>query len=249
VRIWNATSGEEQHVLKGYIDEVYSVDFAEVNSVAIQGDTIVSGSSDKTVRIWDATSGEEQHVLKRHSGTVSSVAIQGDTIVSGSDDKTVRIWNATSGEEQHVLKGHSGTVNSVAIQGDTIVSGSDDKTVRIWNATSGEEQHVLKGHSGWVNSVAIQGDTIVSQSSNETRYWNARTGEALDADEAEASTTPETETLANVGNGTHVKLSGGIAFTTDHAIQDTARQGSVYVIGDNSGLIHILHVQGIEPGT
>ncbi|GBG16075.1 Hypothetical Protein FCC1311_115642, partial [Hondaea fermentalgiana] len=118
-----------------------------------------------------------------------------------------------------------------------------------WNATSGEEQHVLNGHSWKVNSVAIQGDTIVSQSPFETLYWNARTGEALDADEAEASTTPGTNTLVNVENGTHVKLSEGIGFTTDHAISDTARQGSVYVIGDESGKVHILHVQGIEPGT
>ncbi|GBG35284.1 WD repeat-containing protein 5, partial [Hondaea fermentalgiana] len=118
-----------------------------------------------------------------------------------------------------------------------------------WNATSGEEQHVLKGHSGHVYSVAIQGDTIVSESPNETRYWNVRTGEVLDAGEAEALTTPGTNTLVNVENGTHVKLSEGIGFTTDHAISDTARQGSVYVIGDVSGRVHILHVQGIESGT
>ncbi|GBG16066.1 WD repeat-containing protein pop1, partial [Hondaea fermentalgiana] len=154
---------------------------------------------------------------------------------------------ATSGEEQHVLKGHSGSVYSVAIQGDTIVSGSDDNTVRIWNATSGEEQHVLE-HFDYVWRVAIQGDTIVSWSSNETRYWNARTGEALDADEAKASTTPGSSRLVNVENGTHVKLSEGIGFTTDHRITRTARQGSVYVIGDESGMVQILHVQGIEPG-
>ncbi|GBG35282.1 WD repeat-containing protein pop1, partial [Hondaea fermentalgiana] len=68
------------HVLKGHS--------ASVNSVAIQGDIIVSGSWDNTVRIWNATSGEEQHVLKGHSGGVNSVAIQGDTIVSGSWDNT-----------------------------------------------------------------------------------------------------------------------------------------------------------------
>ncbi|GBG35085.1 WD repeat-containing protein pop2, partial [Hondaea fermentalgiana] len=114
------------HMLKGHSDTV--------RSVAIQGDTIVSGSDDNTVRIWNATSGEEQHVLNGHSDCVRSVAIQGDTIVSGSNDGTVRIWNATSGEEQRVLEGHSGTVLSVAIQDDTIVSGSNDNTVRIWNA-------------------------------------------------------------------------------------------------------------------
>ncbi|GBG35288.1 WD repeat-containing protein pop2 [Hondaea fermentalgiana] len=194
-------------------------------------------------------SGEEQHVLKGHSRSVRSVAIQGDTIVSGSRDKTVRIWNATSGEEQLMLKGHSRTVTSVAIQGDNIVSGSDDKTVRVWNATSGEEQHVLKGHFGRVHSVVIQGDIIVSRSPGDTRYWNARTGEALVADEAEASITPGTKTLVNVENGTHVKRSGGIGFTMDHAASATARQGSVYVVGDLCGMVHILHVQEIEPET
>ncbi|GBG31905.1 WD repeat-containing protein 5 [Hondaea fermentalgiana] len=174
---------------------------------------------------------------------------EGNTIVSGSDDNTVRIWNATSGEEQHVLKGHSLWVNSVAIQGDTIVSGSDDNTVRIWNATSGEEQHVLKWHFDAVTSVAIQGDTVVSQSRNKTLYWNARTDEAFDADEAKASTTLGTNTLVNVENGTHVKFSEGIGFTTDYHITRSARQGSVYVIGDDSGMVHVLHVQEIEPGT
>ncbi|GBG31442.1 Guanine nucleotide-binding protein subunit beta-like protein, partial [Hondaea fermentalgiana] len=129
------------------------------------------------------------------------------------------------------------------------VSGSWDKTVRIWNATSGKEQHVMKGHSDVVSSVAIQGDTIVSQSGFETRYWNAQTGEALDADEVEASTTSATHTLMNVENRTHLKLSGGIGFTTDHAIWNTARQGSVYVVGDVSGMVHILYVQGNEPET
>ncbi|GBG34757.1 Guanine nucleotide-binding protein subunit beta-2-like 1 [Hondaea fermentalgiana] len=241
VRIWNATVGEEQHVFEGHTDRVYSV--------AIDGNTIVSGSRDKTVRIWNATSGEEEHVLKGHSDWVRSVAIQGATVVSGSDDKTVRIWDATSGEEAHVLTGHSDWVRSVAIEGETIVSGSDDNTVRIWNATSGEEQHVLKGHSDSVTSVAIEGDIIVSQSNDETRYWNARTGEEVDAEEAEASIPPGTSTLANVENGTHLKLAGGIGFTTNRNINGKVRQGNVYVLGDASGMVHILHAQSIESET
>ncbi|GBG35082.1 Guanine nucleotide-binding protein subunit beta-like protein, partial [Hondaea fermentalgiana] len=241
VRIWNATSGEEQHVLKGHSKLI--------NSVAIQGDTVVSGSDDNTMRIWNATSGEELHVFKGHSGEVYSVAIQGETIVSGSEDKTVRIWNATSGEAQHVLKGHSDYVVSVAIEGNTIVSGSHDSTVRIWNAISGEEQHVLYGHNHLVLSVAIQGYTIVSQSCPwaRTRYWNAQTGEALDADEVEASILPGIMTSRNVENRTHVKLSGGIGFTMDHEIHHhchpVAHEGSVYVVGDALYLLNELDAE------
>ncbi|GBG26978.1 Guanine nucleotide-binding protein subunit beta-2-like 1 [Hondaea fermentalgiana] len=235
VRIWNATSGEERHVLKGH-------SFG-VTSVTIKGDTVVSGSSDGMVRIWNATSGEEKHILKGHSTWVRSVAIEGEIVVSGSNDNTVRVWNATLGEEQCILKGHSDWVRSVAIRGGTIVSASYDRTVRTWNAASGKVQYVLKGHSGPVWSVAIEGDTIISLSLDGTRYWNARKGEECDANEAGASPTPRTNTFVNIENETHVRLDGGVGFTTDDNINCIVRQGNVYVVGDVMGMVHILHAQ------
>jgi len=104
-----------------------------VTAVAIQGDTIVSGSVDMTVKVWDLATGELRKTLRGHSSTVTAVAIQGDTIVSGSYDKTMNVWDLTTGELKETIEGHSSAVYSVAIQGDTIVSGSDDKTVKVWN--------------------------------------------------------------------------------------------------------------------
>ena len=87
-----------------------------VASVAIDGDTIVSGSDDQTVKIWSITSGEcFLKTLEGHSGYVASVAIDGDMIVSGSFDQTVKVWSKTSGECLQTLEGHSCFVFSAVI--------------------------------------------------------------------------------------------------------------------------------------
>ncbi|GBG25650.1 WD repeat-containing protein pop2 [Hondaea fermentalgiana] len=154
-----------QQVLRGQYDDVWCV--------AIQGDTIVSGSGDCAVRIWNAASGEEQQVLKGHYDRVTSVAIEGNTVVSGSKDKSIRIWNARTGE-QLSWKYVASAIESVTIQGDLIVSGFADGMVYIWDCTSDCARSSLRGHSDRVTSVAIDGNTIVSGSYDKTvRIWNA----------------------------------------------------------------------------
>ena len=159
----------------------------KVNSVSISsyGDTIVSGSGDKTVKVWvrrQDQHGKEPykliHTFEGHTSEVLSVAVSQDarTIVSGSEDKTIRIWTKTLDETpkyKHIqtLEGHRGYVTSVSLSADasTIVSGSWDKNTMIWirNQTKGngepgwaayERLQVLEGHSGWVLSVTVTPD-------------------------------------------------------------------------------------------
>ena len=84
IKIWN-TEGECIKTLEGHS--------SWVESVAIDGDRIVSGSWDNTIKIWDMNTGKCLKTLKRHRDWVNSVAIEGDRIVSGSDDETIKIWN------------------------------------------------------------------------------------------------------------------------------------------------------------
>ncbi len=69
---------------------------SSVYSVAISpdGQTLVSGSGDKTIKIWNLTTGYLIGTLSGHSDSVNSVAISsnGQTLVSGSGDKTIKIW-------------------------------------------------------------------------------------------------------------------------------------------------------------
>jgi tetratricopeptide (TPR) repeat protein len=110
VRVWNASTGQQVHELKGHADFVRSAAFSS------DGEWIVSAFGDNTVRVWNASTGEKVHELKGHTGMVLSAAFSSDGkwIVSASNDKTVRVSNASTGEKVHELKGHEGGLNSAA---------------------------------------------------------------------------------------------------------------------------------------
>ena len=136
----------------GHIGTVYSV------AVSADGQTIVSGSGDRTVIVWQKH-GEQWHMIQRlgevgnknpevgHTSLVRSVALSadGETIVSGSWDNTVIVWQEDGGQWQLRRRlgqeynddpsiGHTDDVESVSLSADgqMIVSGSSDFTVIIW---------------------------------------------------------------------------------------------------------------------
>ena len=63
-------------------------------AISADGQTIVSGSEDKTLKLWNRD-GREPQTFKGHQESISSVAISADgqTIVSGSADRTIKLWS------------------------------------------------------------------------------------------------------------------------------------------------------------
>ncbi|MEZ2236515.1 protein kinase, partial [Microcoleus sp.] len=84
-------------------------------AISPDGQTLVSGSRDKTIKIWNLATGNLIRTLSGHSNYVYSVAISpdGQTLVSGSRDKTIKIWNLATGNLIRTLSGHSNYVYSV----------------------------------------------------------------------------------------------------------------------------------------
>ena len=76
--------------LTGHEDTVVSV------AISPDGQTLVSGSQDKTIKVWELSTGKLVHTLTGHADEVWSVAISpdGQTLVSGSRDKTIKVWGA-----------------------------------------------------------------------------------------------------------------------------------------------------------
>ncbi len=58
------------------------------------GQTVVSGSLDKTIRLWNPKTGEHLKTLTGHTYAVNSVAFSpdGKTLASGSSDGTILLW-------------------------------------------------------------------------------------------------------------------------------------------------------------
>lgn len=184
----------------------------EVNSVAISpdGQTLASGSEDKTIKLWNLRTGELKTTLTGHSDGVKSVAFSpdGKTLASGSADYTIKLWQLHNASPLHTLTGHSNSVKAVAISrdGQILASASQDKTIHLWHLHTGELYSQLTGHWGEVNSVAISSDgqTLVSASWDETiRLWHLGTGAQLQSLEghqgavASVAISPDGQTLVS----------------------------------------------------
>ncbi|KIK53591.1 hypothetical protein GYMLUDRAFT_250293 [Collybiopsis luxurians FD-317 M1] len=177
VRLWNAVTGEQEMIMNGHTEEVYSVAFSP------DGRKVMSGSDNNTVNIWDVATGNRIIEIVGHTATVYSVAFSpvGANIVSGSADKTICIWNASTGAKLKQIDGHSRGVRSVAFSFDGVrlVSGSADHTVCIWDAVTGDKVNQMNGHRNEVNSVAFSsnGSWVVSGSDDKTIcIWDAASG-------------------------------------------------------------------------
>jgi WD40 repeat protein len=83
--------------LKGHTDQVYSVSFSP------DGQSIVSGSDDKTIRVWLVESGELVRTLEGHTDWVTSVSFSpdGQSILSKDYSDKKRVWDVTTGQCFH----------------------------------------------------------------------------------------------------------------------------------------------------
>ena len=145
---------------------------------APNGQSIVSGSTDKTLRLWDLQGNPIGQPFRGHDDSIWLVAFapNGQSIVSGSDDKTLRLWDLEGNPIAQPFKGHNDSVLSVAFapDGQSIVSGSADTTMRLWDLKGNLIGQPFIGHESSVLSVAFapDGQSIASGSSDHTvRLW------------------------------------------------------------------------------
>lgn len=125
--------------------------------ISPDGNTIVTGSNDKSVRLW-GKDGTLLHTLS-HQDTVHRVAFSppGDRIITGSLDGTLQVWSV-DGQKLHHLQAHDQPAWGVAVSSDgtLMASASSDRTIKLWRADGTLEATLPVTNTAW--SVAFSPD-------------------------------------------------------------------------------------------
>ncbi|KAK3943070.1 WD40-repeat-containing domain protein [Diplogelasinospora grovesii] len=166
VRVWDLTTGQCLHTLRGHTSTVRCLKMSDAN-------TAISGSRDTTLRVWDIRTGLCKNVLVGHQASVRCLEIKGDIVVSGSYDTTAKVWSISEGRCLHTLQGHYSQIYAIAFDGHRVATGSLDTSVRIWNAATGECLAFLQGHTSLVGQLQMRGGTLVTGGSDgSVRVWS-----------------------------------------------------------------------------
>ncbi|MGK7876897.1 MAG: Hsp70 family protein [Xenococcaceae cyanobacterium] len=158
-----------------------------VTSVAISpdGQTLASGSRDKTIRLWHLPTGEWRRTLTAHSDAVSDLAISldGKLLATGSQDKTVKLWHLRSGTLLRTFTNHGDAVFSVALSADgqILASGSWEEAIVLRQIFKKVLPRQLRGHLGGVAAIAFSpdGQTLVSCGDKTIKVWHQGSGQLL----------------------------------------------------------------------
>jgi division protein 1 len=146
--------------LEAHVDEVTALHF--------RGDTLISGSADKTLRQWDlekgrcvqtldvmwaaaqasATMGSSEgtwrqtgRVADSSADFVGAVQVFDAALACGTADGMVRLWDLRSGQVHRSLVGHTGPVTCLQFDDVHLVTGSLDRSIRVSSSLSSPGTH------------------------------------------------------------------------------------------------------------
>lgn len=134
--------------LEAHVDEVTALHF--------QNNTLISGSSDKTLRQWDLEKGRCVQTLDVLWAAAQASGLAGDSpwkptgripdtsadfvgaiqcfdaaLACGTADGLVRLWDLRSGQVHRSLVGHTGPVTCLQFDDMHMVTGSLDRSIRV----------------------------------------------------------------------------------------------------------------------
>ncbi|PXW30934.1 UNVERIFIED_CONTAM: WD40 repeat protein [Williamsia faeni] len=190
-RLWNLETGETR-VLAGHTDALRTLDFSP------DGNTLVTGSDDRTAIVWDTTnpSAPEQlgAPLTGYDATVHAVSFSpdGSLLATASDDQTIRMWSMADRAAPTPVgpptEAHTAAIWSMEFNydGSLLATASWDGTAKVWSLTDPARPVLLgqplTGSSGGLTTVTFGGEggrLITGGQDGAIRFWTLPAGTVL----------------------------------------------------------------------
>jgi len=182
VRIWQTSTWKETREIRGHQALVSCLAFAP------DGNTIATGSWDRTVRLWDASSGQELTCLETNEGGFRSLAFSNDgklLATGGGMNDGICIWNWRSRRLIRRLDNPHDEYDGLAftLDGKTLASfGQQYHGVHLWDVATGKVLPKWNGKVIGASGLAMSPDGRCLATKYDTglaRLWDIATGKLI----------------------------------------------------------------------
>ena len=163
--LYSSTADCHIHTLSAHV--------AEVTALHFKGDTLVSGSADKTLRQWDLVKGRCIQTLDvLWAAAQASASINTNTSLSSSktnNPTTSSQWRNTG---SRIPDASADFVGALQCFDAALACGTADGMVRLWDLRSGQVHRSLVGHTGAVTCLQFDERVLVTGSADRSiRVW------------------------------------------------------------------------------
>jgi WD40 repeat protein len=168
---------------KGHPVEILEEHWGRVNGLAFSsdGETLVSGSDDRTVVVWDTKTFRPRRLLEGPTEGIQEVSVSGDGrfVAATARDNPSYVWDAATGELLHQV---DGTHIVISPDGRIMAAGVSEGVARhqnrfaiaLWDLASGKELLRLRGFDNWLGRLAFSpdGTILASAHGNHALLWD-----------------------------------------------------------------------------
>jgi WD40 repeat protein len=188
VKVWDLSSKQLLHTLKGHRGEVIDVTFSP------DGQRLASTSDDQSVRVWEVKTGREIFTL-RGADHWAAYSPDGKHLATGNWDGTVKVWDALQGQGPRIFGRHHSLWSQITFSPDgyrlaEVSNGwTNDRPrggVKIWEVATARELRDLAADVGPVNDVAFSPDGLLVAAADADPkgkprivIWNSHTGQEV----------------------------------------------------------------------
>ncbi len=142
-----------------------------INGLAItpDGNTVVSGSWDRTIRVWESAAGNSR-ILHGHDDHVNFVTASADGKIgmSWAADHTLRVWDLAAACQLKSLEANTEYVDSLCMTADGAQAASGDRSgrIKLWDVEHGQLNQEHRCHNWFVYSLCLlSGATVLASCS------------------------------------------------------------------------------------
>ncbi len=138
-----------------------------INAVVFSsdGNTFITGSSDRLINFWRASDGTLLRILNTnapavHESSIESLAVTSDgNYLASASFQVVKLWNLSAGTVQVLNAGTNWNVGVAFSPGGTYLAGASfDTKIRIWRVADGALIKTLTGHQNVARCVSFSPD-------------------------------------------------------------------------------------------